>query len=223
MTGSNAMELDDMKAAWKTLDQRLDAQAALNLHLFKDGKLDKMRRGLRPLVWGQAIQIAAGALLTLWGGSFWVDYRAVPHLLIAGLLVHAAGISMIALGTLMQTMIARIDYSAPVLAIQRQLAQLRKVYVRAGVAVGLPWCVLWVPFTIVALKSVFGPDLYLNAPQMVRVNVGFGIVCILVTLAFLRWADGRPRVARRLDDFAAGRSIVRAQAYLDEIARFEQE
>ena len=223
MNGSNAMELDDMKAAWKTLDQRLDAQAALNLHMFKEGKFDRMRRGLRPLVWGQAIQIVAGALIALWGGSFWVEHRDVPRLLVAGLIVHAAGISMIALGALMQVLIARIDYSAPIVTIQRQLAQLRKVYVRTMVAVGLPWFVLWVPFTIVALKSVFGPDLYLNAPQMVRVNVGFGIVCILGTLAFLRWADGRPRVARRLDDFAAGRSIVRAQAYLDEIARFERE
>ena len=223
MTGSNAMELDDMKAAWQTLNQRLETQTALNMQMFKEGKLDKLRRGLRPLVWGQAIQIAAGALLALWGGSFWVDHSTVPHLLIAGLIVHATGIAMIALGALMETLIARIDYSAPVLTIQRQLAQLRKVYVRAGTAVGLPWFVLWVPFTMVALKSVFGPDLYLNAPQMVRDNVGFGIVCILGALIYLRWAGGRPRVARRLDDFAAGRSIVRAQGLLDEIARFEQE
>jgi len=217
------MELDDMKAAWQTLDRRLDTQAALNLHMFKEGKFDRMRRGLRPLVWGQAIQIVVGVLIAVWGGSFWFDHRAVPHLLIAGLIVHAAGISMIALGALMEALIARIDYSAPVLTIQRQLAQLRKVYVRTMVAVGLPWFVLWVPFTIVALKSVFGPDLYLNAPQMVRDNVGFGIVCILGTLAFVRWARGRPPVARRLHDFAAGRSIVRAQAHLDEIAIFEQE
>ena len=217
------MELDDMKAAWQTLNQRLETQAALNLHVFKDNKLDMLRRGLRPLVWGQAIQIVIGVLIAMWGGSFWVDHRTVPHLLIAGLIVHATGISMIALGALMETLIARIDHSAPVLTIQRQLAQLRKVYVRAGIAVGLPWCALWVPFTMVALKSVFGPDLYLNAPQMVWDNVGFGVVCILGTLAFLRWARGRPNVARRLGDFAAGRSIVRAQGLLDEIARFERE
>jgi len=217
------MELDDMKAAWQTLNQRLDAQEALSLHVFKESKLDRMRRGLRPLVWGQAIQIAAGALLALWGGSFWVEHRTVPHLLIAGLIVHATGIAMIALGALMETLIARIDYSAPVLAIQRQLAQLRKVYVRAGTVVGLPWFVLWVPFTIVALKSVFGPDLYLNAPQMVWSNVGFGIACMLATLAFVRWARARPNIARRLGDFAAGRSIVKTQGLLDEIAQFQKE
>ena len=223
MTGSNAMELDDMKAAWQTLSQRLETQTALNLHLLREGKLDKLRRGLRPLVWGQAIQIAAGVLLALWGGSFWFDHRAVPHLLVAGLLVHAAGLSMIALGVLIEALIARIDYSAPVVTIQRQLVRLRKLYVRAGTAIGLPWCVLWVPFTMVALKSLFGPDLYLNAPDMVRVNVAFGIACLLGAWIFLRWAGSRPRVARRLDDFAAGRSIVRAQSLLDEIARFEQE
>ena len=78
------MELDDLKAAWKALDQRVAAQGALNLRMYKEGKLDRLRRGLRPLVWGQAIQIVIGALVTVWGGSFWVAHRNVPHLLIVG-------------------------------------------------------------------------------------------------------------------------------------------
>jgi hypothetical protein len=217
------MELDDMKAAWQTLDRRLDAQATLNLHMFKEGKLDKLRRGLRPLVWGQAIQIAIGALIAVWGGSFWVDHREVPHLLIAGLLVHAAGISMIALGALMEALIARIDYSAPVLTIQRQLAQLRKVYVRGGLAIGLPWWVLWVPLVIVFLKTAFGADLFVNAPGVVWINIAAGFVGMLLTWMFIRLADKRPLLAKRLDDSAAGGSLNKAQAHLDEIARFEQE
>ena len=224
MNWSNAMELDDMKAAWQTLNRRLDTQAALYLHMFKEGKLDRMRRGLRPLVWGQAIQIVFGLVIAVWGCDFWIVHRDVAHLLVAGVAMHAAGISMIVLGAAIEALIARVDYSAPVLAIQRQLAQLRKVYVRAAwFVIGLPWFVLWVPFTMVALKSVFGPDLYLNTPEMVWDNVGFGIACFVGTLALVRWARGRPNVARRLGDFAAGRSIVRAQGLLDEIARFERE
>ena len=217
------MELDDMKAAWQTLNERLDAQAALNLHVFKDSKLDRMRRGLRPLVWGQAIQIVFGVMIALWGGSFWVDHRDVPHLLVAGLAVHAAGISMIILGAVMESLIARIDYSAPVLKIQRQLVQLRKVYVRGGLAIGLPWWVLWVPFLMVALKSAFDADLFLNAPGVVWINAVFGVVGMLATWALLRWTAGRPRLAQRVGDHAAGRSIVRAQGLLDEIAQFEKE
>jgi hypothetical protein len=216
------MELDDLKAAWKTLEQRLEAQGALNLHMYKEGKLDRLRRGLRPLVWGQAIQIVIGVLVAVYGGSFWVDHRDVPHLLIAGLIVHVAGMSMIALGALMEAMIARIDYSAPVLTIQRQLAQLRKVYVRGGLAIGLPWWLLWVPFLMV-LIGYAGVDLYLHAPSVIWIGTAIGVAGLLATWAFVRWADNRPRFAGRLEHSAAGGSITRAQACLDEIARFERE
>ena len=217
------MELDDMKAAWTTLDQRLSAQTMLNLHMFKEGKLYKLRCGLRPLVWGQAIQIMFGALITVWGGGFWVDHRDVPHLLIAGLIVHVAGISMIVLGASIETLIARIDYSAPVLTIQRQLAQLRKVYVRGGLAIGLPWWILWVAFAIVFLKIEFGVDLFISAPGFVWINVAVGFLGMLLTWAFIRWAAKRPRLAMRLENGAAGGSINRAQANLEEIERFERE
>jgi len=222
MTGSNAMELDDMKAAWQTLDRRMDTQAALNLHMFKEGKLDRLRRGLRPLVWGQAIQIAIGALIAIWGGSFWVDHRDVPHLLIAGLIVHAAGISMIALGALMEALIARIDYSAPVLTIQRQLLQLRKVYVRGGLAIGLPWWLLWMPFLMV-LAGYAGVDLYRHAPSVIWSGSAIGVVGLLATWALVRWAAKRPKLSKWLEDGAAGGSINKAQAYLEELTRFEQE
>lgn len=217
------MELDDMKAAWQALDERLDAQAKLTVHAITESRLDRMRRGLRPLAWGQALQIAVGTLVAIWAGSFWVDHRDVPHLLIAGLIVHAAGIAMIVLGTWIEVLITRIDYSAPVLTIQTRLAQLRNVYVRGGLAIGLPWWVLWVPFLMVFLKTQFGADLFVNAPGVVWINIAAGFVGMLLTWMFIRWAAGRPQLAKRLEDGAAGGSINRAQAQLNEIARFQSE
>jgi hypothetical protein len=215
------MELDDMKAAWQTLNQRLETQTALNLQIFKEARLDRMRRGLRPLVWGQAIQIVFGALVAVWGGSFWFDHRAVLHLLVAGMVVHAVGIATIVMGATIESLIARIDYSAPVLTIQRQLAQLRNVYVYGGLAVGLPWWLLWVPFVIVFLKSAFGADLYVNAPMVVWINLAAGLVGMLVTWGFLRYVGTRS--ARKLEAGLAGRSIVKAQRLVDEIAQFEKD
>jgi hypothetical protein len=217
-----AMELDDLKHAWQTLDQRLATQTALNLHTFKDSKLDKMRGGLRPLVFGQAIQIAVGALIALWGGAFWTEHLDAPHLLIAGLLVHATGISMIGLGAAMQVLIARIDYCAPVLAIQRQLAQLRKLYVYGGLAVGLPWWLLWMPFLMVFLKAAFDVDLYANAPSVIWLGSAVGVAGLLATWLLLRWAGKRAQLAQRLEDGAAGGSLRKARSMLEEIARFEQ-
>ena len=56
------MELDDMKLAWQTLDRRLELRNALDMDLLRERKLDKMKSGLRPLLFGQAIQLAAGLI-----------------------------------------------------------------------------------------------------------------------------------------------------------------
>jgi hypothetical protein len=44
------MELDELKHAWKTLDRRLEQQNALGLQMLRDGRLERARRGLRPLM-----------------------------------------------------------------------------------------------------------------------------------------------------------------------------
>ena len=82
------MELDDFKSSWQALNQKLDQQTELNLHLLQESHGEKARHGLRPLVWGQAIQIALGILLVLASGDFWWNHRSVPHLLVTGLLMH---------------------------------------------------------------------------------------------------------------------------------------
>ncbi len=222
MNRSNAMELDEMKSAWQELNQRLETQTALNLHLFKEGKLDRMRRGLRPLVWGQSFQIIAGVALALLGGGFWPEHLDVPHLWIAGALVHLSGISMIALGAWMLAMISRIDYSAPLLAIQRQLALMRRVYVRGGLFVGLQWWFAWIPLGMV-LIGYAGVDVYKQAPSVLWIGCAVGIVGTLATWGFVRWTRTRPQLSKWLEEQAAGRGLVGAQRFLDEIARFEKE
>jgi serine/threonine-protein kinase len=222
MNWSNAMELDEMKSAWQELNQRLETQTALNLHLFKEGKLDRMRRGLRPLAWGQSFQIVAGAVLALLGGGFWPEHLDVPHLWIAGAMVHLSGISMIALGAWMLAMISRIDYGAPLVEIQRQLTLMRRIYVRGGMIVGLQWWFAWIPLAMV-LIGYSGADLYARAPSVIWGGSAVGVIGTLATWWFIRWSRTRPQLAQRLEEQAAGRGLVDAQRFLDEIARFEQE
>ena len=50
------MELDELKAAWQVLGDRLERQEAIQWQLLRDRKLDRVRASVRPLVWGQALQ-----------------------------------------------------------------------------------------------------------------------------------------------------------------------
>ena len=142
------MELDDMKLAWQTLDRRLDLQNALNLHQFKESKLDKARSSLRPLYWGQIVQILFGDAMILFGIFASMRYHAVPHLLICSLCILLYGVLIIIFGGVTLGRISRIDYAAPVLDIQKQVDTLRRTYVFTGLCAGLPWWLLWIPIFV---------------------------------------------------------------------------
>ncbi|HXC16988.1 MAG TPA: hypothetical protein VNV60_06055 [Holophagaceae bacterium] len=220
------MELDDLKAEWQTLNAQMARQTALNLHLFKQSQMEKARHGLRPLAWGQAFQILAGALLILASALVWSSHLHVPHLLVAGLIMHVYGLALILFGAHMHYLISRIDYGSPVLDIQKGLARLRRFYVVGGLWLGLPWWLLWMPLAMVVL-GLLGVDIYggllAHAPSVIYSNIAIGIAGLVASVAFIRWAAKRPGLGPRLESSAAGRSLNRAQALLDELAAFEQE
>jgi hypothetical protein len=215
------MELDDLKSTWQQLNQKLDQQNALNLQILREAKLEKAKHGLRPLVWGQGFQMLLGLLLAIFSADFWIEHRHIPHLLFTGLLMHAYGLAMIIFGARMQFLIHHIDYSAPVLSIQKQLAKLRRFFVLGGLGVGLPWWVLWIPLMAMIFAKL-GVDIFVHAPLLIWINLVACMLGILLTLLFLRWAKGRPKLFRALENTAAGHSLNKAQARLDEIARFEE-
>ena len=216
------MELDEFKQAWQLLDHRLQQQHALNVQFFRDGRLDKLQRGLRPLVWGQAIQMVIGVLGVLFFAPIWVAHRHEPAVLIAGLVMHLYCIGMIVVGAVIQAQVARIDYSAPVIAIQRQLLRLRKTYSIAGACVvGLPWWFLTAPLLVVLTRG----SIMVDAPSVIWIQLAVGALGLLATGWFYRWSHrpARAELARKIDDSTVGGSIRRAQAALDEIARFERD
>ena len=219
------MELDDFKQAWQTLDRRLERQNEINLHLYSDGKLRKVRAGLRPLFWGQVAQIIFGVLLMLMAGSFWVDHHDVPRMLVSGLVVHAYGLAITIMAGVTLGKISQIDYAAPVLGIQKQLAELRRFYIRNGIVAGLSWWVLWMPFMAMLFMGGVGADLYANAPSVIWIGTGVGIAGLAATWWFHRWSrhPRRPRLAKAMDDSLTGGSLRKAQRLLDELAQFEQE
>lgn len=217
------MELDDFKGAWLELNRKVERQTELNFRLLREGHSDRARHVLRRLAHGQVLQMILGGLLSLYAGSFWVMHRQVTHLLFTGLLMHAYGITMILAGARVQFLLQRIDFGAPVLQIQRSLTQLRRFHIFMGLVLGLPWWFLWVPAALMAFMTIFGADLAAHVPFVILLLYVVGLAGVALTLLFLRWAQGRPALAGKLERSAAGRSLNEAQRALDEIAAFERD
>lgn len=219
------MELDDLKQAWQDLDRKLDRQHAMDVLRFREERGKRLKSGLWPLALGQALQMLLGVATLLLGVDVWTGHREVPHLLAIGLSLHVYGVAMIVSGGVVGALIAKIDYAAPVLDIQKRLALLRKVYVRTGTALGLAWWLMWMPFVAAILMAAFGADLYLNAPSVFTVGTAVGVAGLLATWGLHRWMGhpSRPRLAQAMENSMTGASLRRAQALADEIARFERD
>jgi hypothetical protein len=222
-----ATPLEDLKTAWQTLDRKLERQHTLAMHQSKETTFTKLRGGLRPLVVGQVIQSVFGLMLALFAGGFWFDHIGKPHLMIYGLLLHAYGIMMMVFGIRDLILIQAVDYGAPVLTIQKQLAELRAWRLRAGIWFAVAGCLVWVPGLLV-LFYFLGTDLWVHKPEVVYWNIASSLGCLgCLGLCFgVFWWSRRPgheRFAKSLRDSSIGKRINRAQEMLAEVESFERE
>lgn len=218
------MEPDELKAAWQSLDRRLQQHDAINLQLFKDTKLERARSSLRPLFWGQMLQLLLGIGLVVLGVACWTRNTGVPGLFVAGILVHAFGVITIAAAGITVGLMGNIDYSAPVLKIQKQMAMLLRFYTINSNVCGLPWWIMWV-LVVVAFAGLGPVDPRAATPAWIWISLAIGVVGLLGTWCFFLWkrrtlaqhAHGNARVADGAD------GIRRSQRLLDEIAQFDKE
>jgi hypothetical protein len=220
------MELDEMKRVWQQLDQRLAEQGSLQRLIHRGQGMDRLRRGLRPLLWGQSVQVVLGVATMLWGISFWTTHPGVVHQMACGIAMQAFGILMAAFAGRLLFQLQSIDYAAPVLDIQRRLTRLRAWRVRVEAPVfSVLGSIIWVPAILMLIQYDFdqwGDDYWRHAPELAGYLVLSGIVAlVLVVLAYwLIRAAGR---RRWLENNFAGSAVTKAEKMLEEIARFEQE
>lgn len=217
------MELDDFKSAWQTLDQRLQLNNALKLHELRERTLAKTRSSLRPLFWGQIAQILLiGVPAILLAVLLWMSKPAFASVIVAGVALHAYGVLTIIGAGVVLGQLAKIDNSAPVVEIQKQLARTRTLYVRSGMICGLPWWFLWVVILMV-LAGLGDVDLLARAPLMVWGGLGVGVLGLMLTFQFHHWVrrPERAHFGRIMDDSLTGSSLREAIAQLQEVQRFE--
>lgn len=221
------MELEEFRQAWQTLGQQLERQQDLQWQLLRDRKLDRLRGYLRPLMWGQVLQILLGIGLIVLGVACWSRNSGVLSLFATGVGVHVFGVVNIMLAGITLGRIGQIDYTAPVVSIQRQNARLLQVYLRNGSVCGLAWWIMWLPVTM-AFAGLARIDLVQLAPSYIWSGIAVSVVGLAGTWFYVRrsrrhrTAAGRaPPVDARTGD--GGDGIRRGQRLLDELARFERD
>ena len=216
------MELDELKTAWQALDRHMQRQSTLNQHLFVERKLDKVSSGLRWFYWGKIVQILFGDALIYFGVIGTMRYLTVPHLLVCTVFMLAYGLLIVVLGGVTLGRISRIDYTAPVLEIQKRVGALHRFHMIANRCAGLPWWFLWIAIFVLEVKANLGVDLVVNAPEFVGVSIAIGVIGLLATVWFYRRARDRQHPDRPGTLENAPRSLREAKNALDEIARFER-
>lgn len=220
------MELDEMKQAWQAVDRQLERQHALNWRIWRDGQTERLRRGLRPLVWGQSALIVFGIAIALWGISFWSSHLGVWQAMACGIAMQVFGTLAFVFPARVLSLVRAVDYAAPVLEIQQRIARLRawRVKVEAPVFAVLG-SVIWIPAMLMLGQYAMdraGVNLWGEMPGAVR----WLLLCAAGSLAVVALAYALlRRFGRRrwLEDSFAGSAVRKAEKMLEDIARFERE
>ena len=183
------MELDDFKTEWAkrdfALQQTLKLQKALLRDMLLERQLEKLRRRrvltLIEFLFYLAFVVGFGAFLA----ANW-DAR---EFFIPALLLDIWTIAMGAITIAERMRLLNVDFSAPVLEIQKRLAGLQAERARVFQWAFLTGQVLWwIPFVIVLFWGVLGVDLY-RVSAFMPVFVASNIIVGLALIPILWWAQ----------------------------------
>lgn len=221
------MELDDLKQRWAERDRKLDQSIRLNSLLLRASTLSKAETAIRRLSRLLRVElllnvVAAGCL-----GPFIAEHLTEARFLLPAVVLDLGVILLIVAGVHQLVAIGSLDYSAPIVAIQKRLESLRFERIRVTKLTLLASPLLWTPLLIVTLKGLFDVDAYASLDvAWLAANVLVGVAVIVAGVwASRRYADRMERspLLQRLMRNLAGHSLAAAAAFLGALAQFEQE
>jgi hypothetical protein len=215
------MELDELKASWQRLDQRVQELTLINRGLMIETAARKARWRLAPLILGAAVGALVGAVFAVVSAVYMIDHRESTAELMTGGFVCTMSLAFFAVHFGRLHLARQIDFTRPVLEIQRSLASLQRWEGWAFHAVWVVCCVLPLGILNGAAIAMKGAALWERAPGWLIGNIlvwlVFGFGPLLVYIGSRR---RRGTLAARMDEFLSSRSIARARAEIEEIDEF---
>jgi hypothetical protein len=218
------MELDELKSAWQRLDQRVEEIAALTRRSWTGTVTRRARWRLAPMLLGSVLNIIAGLIFAVMCGAFWSAHLDKPGVVVAGMTLHLASIGLVVIGAVRLALILQVDYTQPVLEIQRSLAKLQQWETRSFL---VAWLGSWLVVTaamMIAVAALTGFDLWQIAPSYVLMALAVSLAGGLAPWLLHRWAQRRGgRLAAWFDAFMLNHNIARASAAIAEIDDFARD
>lgn len=219
------MELDELKSAWQEMDQRVGATMAIQLDLNRELRVDRTQRSLRKFSGLPIFELITGLFSAVIAGGFLADNLGHATFLgsLAGLVIFLLGVFTVAISVWQLAMIGSIDYSAPVVEIQRTLLKITQLRIRSATWLLALLVPIWTVFPIFALQLVGKYELYkIFSPAWVAGNAVFGMVLVIAIMQIAKrggkWFGGTSWTKLLTEE-----SLAQAAAHLAEIERFEQD
>ena len=219
-----SMELDKLQTMWQALDEKLDRNWQLNLSLIRKANLDKAKRKMKGLTWVTSLSLAFYALITSYFIRLTLYNWSSPYLAGSFLIVAAWSLFISYTAIRELQLILQVDYSKPILEVQKQLVQVRLAILRY-----LRILVWMLPFSFVFValffKFLFGIDITAEAPlDWILWNIAICIV-LFTPLSYWLYRKLDPKHAdeewMRKFFQGSGSQVSDAIAFLREIEEFE--
>lgn len=221
------MELDELKTLWETHDRKLDAGIRLSTRLLNTPMLHKARAATTRLLIVWQVELALALIATaMLAGYSWL-HLLQPRFLLPGLLLMVGSIALVCTYIRRLMAIRAIDFSGPIVTIQKQLESIRIAEIHATKWTLLLAPLAWTPFLIVVFQGLFRVDVYTHFPAAwLAGNVIFGLVVVAVE----RWISIRyaermhrsPRLQRWMRD-VNGYNLNAAMKFVRSAGEFEEE
>jgi hypothetical protein len=220
----HAMELNELKSTWQILEKTLERGNRLSVAILRQQKLDAVNKNLRPLKLNQSFQIFIGLFFIVLAGVLWSTKPTALSVILSGVLVQAYGIGCVLTAGIVFSSLNRIDYSAPVVAVQGGLARVRRAYGICVLVAGISWWFLWIPL-LMLLAGLAHVNLYAHAPSVIWIGIAIGIAGLLCMYALYVYSQksSNIRFHQFVERATFGRSLQNALQQLNEVRRFEEE
>jgi hypothetical protein len=220
------MNLDTLKNQWAAQDSGFDIEVAIRVKTA--GK--RSRTGLKWLLRRHSLFVlfnqAMVAVCIVLNGIFIGNHFRETRFLIPAIVLHLAMIGLIVADAFQHEAVSKMNFDGPLADVQKRIEKLAILRVRINQFIFLLAPAFWPVLLVLLLKGMLGVDAFAVFPPLWLIaNVAFGLLWIPFAWFIVRTFGERfskTRFGKSVIDDLTGKRLLRARAWLKELADLEE-